>query len=250
MQKMNSRRIWLALLFAITALMLWAVQAQAEETRSQKLQRTIREQMEDRYAEDLSGVSPSQYDATLTDLVNAEEKAKSKFEGFGLSPALIVLTNLGGHDQVESAEIKGDKNLVRVTEDDNTEVGFGLETHYFVLPEASFLGINSIPSGRWGIGPYVAVTASDEEVIHTLGGGLMLGFRRGATVDATNPERPKVDASPNSFNIGIGVAVDPNVKVLGAGFKANQPAPAGETQVRFRDTTGINIGILFSYTFM
>jgi len=53
----------------------------------------------------------------------------------------------------------------------------------------------------------------------------------------------------DSFNIGIGVVVDPSAKVLGDGITENQPLLAGETQVRFKETSQKGIFIMVSYSF-
>ena len=59
---------------------------------------------------------------------------------------------------------------------------------------------------------------------------LMIGFRR----DRETSE---------SFNIGIGVVIDPNVQTLGEGITANMPLPTGETAIRYteRMQTGLLI---------
>ena len=56
--------------------------------------------------------------------------------------------------------------------------------------------------------------SSLDDVIDSLGIGVMVGMRRS----------PKSD---NSLNIGLGLIVDPNSQLLGDGIVANQPLPAG-----------------------
>ena len=84
--------------------------------------------------------------------------------------------------------------------------------------------------------PFVALQPGTEEVIEAIGLGLMVGFRR-----ATD--------SANSWNVGVGYVVDPNVDVLGDGFFANQAPPGNETAVRLKETSQQGIFLLFSFAF-
>ncbi|MEK7630710.1 MAG: hypothetical protein AAB417_01640 [Patescibacteria group bacterium] len=176
----------------------------------------------------------------------ANEASEEKFAGFGFAPALIGSFDIGSHERVDTAEIVGDPKVVRVTKDNNVNVGFGLESHYMFLPPARFLGIPQLMEGKWGVGPYVSVTLGSNDIIDTVGAGFVLGLRRDAFFDvATDAARTNGD----SFNIGVGIAIDPDAKVLGAGFNSNQPPPAGEDQVRFRTTSQVGCQVFFSYQF-
>jgi len=53
----------------------------------------------------------------------------------------------------------------------------------------------------------------------------------------------------DSFNIGIGLMMDPSAKILGDGITENQPLPAGETQVRLKETSQWGFLIMSSYSF-
>lgn len=64
--------------------------------------------------------------------------------------------------------------------------------------------------------------------------GVMVGFRR---------------ANNQSFNLGIGIAVDPSTRVLGEGLRANQPLPAGETEIRFKEESQYGLVLLTSFSF-
>ncbi len=52
-----------------------------------------------------------------------------------------------------------------------------------------------------------------------------------------------------SFNIGIGVLYDLNVRVLGEGVVANQPLPPGETEIRYLEEEQSGLLIMTSYSF-
>lgn len=72
----------------------------------------------------------------------------------------------------------------------------------------------------------------------------MIGFKRSSIV-AQDLARDRGD----SFNIGIGVMVNPNAQVLGDGVQKNQVLPTGETAVRLRKTTEMGYLVTFSYWF-
>jgi hypothetical protein len=72
----------------------------------------------------------------------------------------------------------------------------------------------------------------------------MIGFKRSSII-APDLARDRGD----SFNIGIGVMVNPNSQVLGDGIQKNQPLPTGETTVRLRKTTEMGYLVTFSYSF-
>jgi hypothetical protein len=64
----------------------------------------------------------------------------------------------------------------------------------------------------------------------------MWGWRKSAT-------------ATNSFNLGIGLVLDPKVQVLGDGIEANKPLPSGETAIRFKKEERLSGAILASFTF-
>jgi len=53
----------------------------------------------------------------------------------------------------------------------------------------------------------------------------------------------------DSFNIGIGLMMDPSVKILGDGITENEPLPAGETTVRTKETSQWGVLFMVSYNF-
>jgi hypothetical protein len=52
-----------------------------------------------------------------------------------------------------------------------------------------------------------------------------------------------------SFNLGVGVLYDMNVRTLGDGIVENQPLPAGETEIRYKERSQSGLMILSSYSF-
>lgn len=134
-------------------------------------------------------------------------------------------------DRVEDAQIIN--GIVRVTKERNQVLRLMLETHYFFTPNISFFNLTH--AGTWGFGPFVGVQTGSDEIIDAIGGGMMIGFKR--------------TGSNESFNIGIGYVIDNNVKVLGNGFSPDQPPPAGETEVRFKEKTQGGVLLLVSFAF-
>ncbi len=160
-------------------------------------------------------------------------------EGFKFGVALGLTMDLGDNDRVESAEVVN--GVVRVTKDNNYSPRIMLETHYFFTPDpekdlylknGKFLGHQE---GEFGIGPFVAIQNGSDDFIEYIGAGVMLGFRRGNTKE--------------SFNIGLGVVVDPSAQILGDGIVENQPLPEGETAVRYKETSQVGLLALVSYAF-
>ncbi|MCI5125976.1 MAG: hypothetical protein D3925_16280 [Candidatus Electrothrix sp. AR5] len=158
--------------------------------------------------------------------------------GFKFGVALGLTMDLGDNDRVESAEVVN--GVVRVTKDNNYSPRIMLETHYFFTPgpqdtfgPEEFLGHKE---GEWGFGPFVALQTGSEDIIEYIGAGIMLGFRRS-------------EESTNSFNVGLGVVVDPSVKILGDGIVENRPLPEGEAEVRFKETSQLGLLAMVSYAF-
>lgn len=166
--------------------------------------------------------------------------ADERFAGFNFGVALGVIVKAGKRNLIQSASL--DPNgIVRIDRDNDTTANLILESHYFFTPDATFLGIEA---RNWGIGPFVAVQPGTENIIQSIGGGLMLGLKR-SSILLKEVARDRGD----SFNLGFGVMVNPNSKVLGDGIQKNQPLPGGETVVRLKTTTEMGYLITFSYSF-
>lgn len=175
---------------------------------------------------------------------NPPNGGDSHFAGMGFGVAIGVVSKAGKRDVIQSATL--DPNgIVRVDSDANTTANLILEGHYFFTPEKRFIpqAFDAAPR-NWGHGPFIAVQPGTQNIIEAVGIGWMLGFKRANIVAK--------DTAPNrgdSFNLGLGIMVNPNAQVLGDGITKNQALPAGETAVRLKTTTEMGWLFVFSYTF-
>lgn len=135
-----------------------------------------------------------------------------------------------GKQRVGEAELVN--GIVRISDEDDAKVGIMVETHVFFEPAFGSRQLN-VRAGEWGVGPFVAAQLGNEDLIETVALGLMFGRRRGEN---------------GSFNLGIGVAVDPNARVLGDGLEANAPLPAGETVLRYKEEAQYGLIIMTSFS--
>lgn len=144
--------------------------------------------------------------------------------GFRRSPIVTNAAVVGG--------------VVRVSEETTAVARLILESHYLFTCEdksaGKVCGDNLFKSS--GHGPFVAIQPGQADIIQSIGIGWMLAFRHN-------------DTDTSSWNIGLGVMVDPKVKTLGDGIVANQPLPVGETQVRFKTTARYSWFLMSSYAF-
>lgn len=184
---------------------------------------------------------------TRTRAVTQDELAEletnsTKFGGIDFGVGIAFSADTGTNDRVREAELVN--GIVRVTHSDNVRARLILESHYFFTPMAED-GVRRLPifglentelKKTWGWGPFLAVQPSSEQVIDAIGGGVMVGLR-------------KAGEGNDSFNIGLGLLVDLDTRILGDGILADQPLPAGETQIRFkrRDQTGVLLLSSFSF---
>lgn len=164
---------------------------------------------------------------------DAEQKKEKdrKFAGMNFGAGLSLTIDLGKHNRVDEAKIVN--GVVRVTKESNDVPRLLLETHYFFKVKRC----NDYP---WGYGPFIALQNGSDEVISAIGTGLMVGFRR-LDVDG--------NYSSDSFNLGVGIMVDPKVKILGDGITENQPLPVGETEIRYKETSQIGLLLIASFSF-
>lgn len=210
---------------------------------------------------------------------NDSPPGRRTFGGIDFGIGIAFSYDLGGERRVREAElVNGD---VRVTQADNARARMILESHYFFTPEGRWLfgrdnycadgrvlvgrerheysraedgnispaetigDVADIPAGRayvsctprvnWGFGPFIALQPGSDAIIDAVGAGLMVGFRRG--------ERSQ------SFNFGVGVLYDVDVRVLGPGIRANAPLPAGETELRYQQREQAAVLFLSSFSF-
>jgi len=158
-----------------------------------------------------------------------------EFAGLKFGVGISITHDVGSIDRVTSATLDGN-GIVRVTKEQNDIARIMLETHYFFKGGNKVLGLWNAPAAGWAWGPFIALQPGTNDIIEAIGGGIMIGFRQSTT-------------SKDSFNIGLGMIVDPSVQVLGDGITENQPLPTGETEIRYKETSQGGILGLFSFTF-
>lgn len=175
-------------------------------------------------------------EAVMASLTDEQRTAlgEREFAGLNFGVGISLTFDTGMNSRVKAASIVD--GIVRIDNEDDKLTRVMLESHYFFLPDTDFLGIDSMPSGRWGIGPFVALQPGTDEIIEAMGVGIMLGFRR--------PEE-----SGQSWNIGVGYVTDPNVNILGEGFIENEPPPGNETAIRLKEISQDGWMMLFSFSF-
>lgn len=227
------------------------------------------------------GIVTDEVDLLISD--NDRSAQQRTFAGIRFGVGISLTSDLGDNDRISSAVIETvmiadqDGNtsptaIVRVTEDQNRRARVMLETHYFFQPrrrirecwevngeknrkgargskkclDAKSEVSTGVRQGRrrnWGIGPFLAIQPGTDEIVESIGIGVMVGLRRGGDDSEGN----------QSFNLGLGVVNDPSVQILGEGFVADQPAPLDENSnplpIRFRKTDQTGLLLLASFSF-
>ena len=139
--------------------------------------------------------------------------------GFG-----VGIVHLGGKARVDDASVVN--GIVRVNRDSNTSIRPMVDVHAPIWPI----------SGKIKAGPFIGVQFSKEQLVDSLGTGLMFSLETGT-------------AAPKRLNLGLGVVLDPNVRTLGNGIEEDQPLPAGETEIRYRSTSKFGVFFMTSVGF-
>ena len=150
----------------------------------------------------------------------------SEFAGLTFGVGLSYTFDTGDNLRVEEAIVDA-SGVVRINKRNDAVARVMLESHYFFTTKGKNVGY----------GPFVSVQPGSDEIINALGAGFMFGLRR---QDETQ-----------SFNIGIGVAVDPVTKTLGREFVPGKPAPLGPDgkPLPIRYETRAQTGILLLASF-
>jgi hypothetical protein len=180
---------------------------------------------------------------------------RTEWGGLGWGIGLAANFDVTGKRVVNASVVN---NLVRVDDaTSNVNVGFVLEAHYFLRDwTLSNLTGKKAPCSRTegdrycmevATGPFVAVQVGngtsavpgDKDIITAYALGWMVGLR--------HPHLTTSDTS--SWNFGVGVRVDPSTKLLGDGIVANQPLPAGETAIRYKNEPRFGLMLLSSFSF-
>ena len=166
-----------------------------------------------------------------------QEKANStELAGFDFGVGMSLTMDVGSHNRVKSAELDANRKI-RVKEEKNAIPRFILESHYFFTPNHDFLWM--VRPDNWGWGPFVCVQPGDN-IIDAVGAGLMLGFKREKTFGAL--------VEPGSFNLGVGVIVDPNTQILGDGQREGQTLTETDS-IRYKTTSQVGVVGVFSIVF-
>ena len=135
------------------------------------------------------------------------------FAGLGFGVGFQFIDSLRA-DLVDPADVSiDDDNFLVVTRTNNVQAGFVFESHV------------TFQTRRWlAIGPYFSVTPGDtsDQLVKAVGMGALFELNR----PSVNAETNRLEPSPVSFNIGIGVNVLFNATLLRPGFKDGLQAPA------------------------
>lgn len=161
--------------------------------------------------------------------------------GLGLGIGLSLTQDVGSRGRVQSASIE--KGIVRVSSEQNSVPRAVLESHYFYnkASDPSFLVCPPIVTSNYCglfVAAAVGTTGVDTASLSVTGVGLgwMYGFG-----DNTKDK--------GTWNLGLGMFVDPQTKVLGDGFRPNEEPDNGADQVRFKTTDQWGLMIIFSRGF-
>jgi hypothetical protein len=168
-----------------------------------------------------------------------------------------------GGTRVSQASIVG--GLVRLNDtSSNVGVSFVLEAHYF-LRDYTFAFGSSVkaPGGctsgnvvlinctELAHGPFVAIEVGGGSTSAAATNGPITGYALGWMVGM---HHPKLDATTGkqdttSWNLGVGLRIDPKAQVLGDGFVPNMPPPAGETVIRYKTEPKAGVMVMSSFSF-
>ena len=198
----------------------------------------------------------------------SQDSTTANWGGFGWGLGIAADFDTGG-TRVANASIitSPGGSIVRVTDtSSNVGVSFVLEAHYFftnwnfnAVPQACTVqkdGTYANPSNCTlvGIGPFIAIevgggTSATPSASSPIT-GYALGVLFGLHHPKTDPSTGKAVANDtSSWNFGIGFRVDPKAQVLGDGFAANAPPPAGETAIRYKSEPRPGVMLLSSFSF-
>jgi hypothetical protein len=172
-------------------------------------------------------------------LMDAEEEVEAEaaatqnqkqFLGFNWGVGLGF--SMASGSRVEEAQAVG--GIVRPVKDTSEQARVFLEYHWF--PEA-WTSVFARKDDRIvrAHGPFIAAATRDDKLLSGAGVGWMIGFRD--------------EAASEGFAVAIGIMMDNDVKSLAKGFKENQPLPAGETEIRYREQSETSGVLFFTRTF-
>lgn len=180
----------------------------------------------------IDAVSSARAHEALEPLVEEAKQEKKEADSdvafMGLNWGLGFGYSFSQDDAIDDAEIVN--GIVRIKTEKKEQPRVVLEFHKYFWCASRDSGTAS------GCGPYVAVSATADELLSGVGMGFMYG------------RKAKIDDS-EGFSVGIGVILDGKVKDLGEGFVANEAPPEGETAVRFEEKSRWSALLFVSRTF-
>jgi len=178
-----------------------------------------------------------------------------KYGGIGWGIGIATNFDVGGA-RVNNATVVN--NIIRV-DDTTTNVGisFVLEAHYFLretfLPfgdprsctetdrrNGSFINCTELAHG-----PFVAIEVGGGSSAAPAATGPITGYAMGWMVGMRHPNLPLTTAS---WNLGVGLRVTPNGKVLGDGLVANQVLPTGDA-LRYKNEPRYGLMLMSTFSF-
>ena len=163
--------------------------------------------------------------------------------------------DIGGTRVANASIVNG---LVRLNDtSSNVGVSFVLEAHYF-LKDTLIKGgcssprlpdyISTCTEIAWG--PFVAIEVGDGSNSSPANNGPVTAYALGLMVGMHHPKADSTNKpDTTSWNLGIGMRIDPKSQVLGDGFVANMPPPAGETAIRYKTEPKAGVMLLSSFSF-
>jgi hypothetical protein len=159
---------------------------------------------------------------------NEEGENQSEIDFMGISWGIGFGYSFSDDEAIDDAEIVD--GIVRVKSNKKEQPRVLLEFHkYLWCNKGAKFGVR-------GCGPFVAVAATQDELLSGVGMGFMYGFK-------ANP------SDSEGFSIGIGAILDADVKDLADGFKENSAAPSGETAIRYKSESRWSALIFVTRTF-
>jgi len=166
-----------------------------------------------------------------TKVAAKQVEAEAQTEFLGLQLGVGVGISHSQDEIVTEAEI-APGNIVAATKTETQQPRVILESHYY-----GWCKSKACNAGRFGVGPFFGIVAKEEDLISALGAGVMFGWKD-----------PRADDS-KGMSIGIGVVLDANVKSLAEGFEDGEALPAGETEIRFEESSRWSALLIFTRTF-
>ena len=246
---MKTHRVPLCLALAVISLVTMARALQAQEAKPEAKPWAD-------FEKDYKLATPAEIQAMDGDKAKADLQQKTGKESKDLGNALadfkrgagVGLTVApSGKDRIDDAAVVNGK--IVVTQQNTNAARLMFEFHQLFTTnvltqkgrDAAQLEIaqceeNPLRCPMYGIGPFLAVQTSPDDLIASVGAGIMMGLRN-------DPRKT------TSFNFGIGVQWDSKVKTLAKGFVAGQPLPKDEKEIRFKESGEARLMVAFSLAF-